>query len=235
MLLSFIVSGFYSYSREIMKKYIFAFILSILLIIVVSPAITFAEDRIPDFRETSDSLEPLEGDWAFYWKKLLEPGDFDGDASSEVVEPSLYAPVPGAWNGYEVDGEKLSGSGYATYRLEVLLSTDKITAFKMPRILTAYRMWVDGEEVAGAGRVGTGTSESEPRYLPQEVFVMPDEESVEIILQVSNFHHRSGGILENIQVGTDQQVLSATKSRLAYELFLFGSLLVLGIYHLVLY
>jgi len=219
-----------------MKKAFTPFIIGIILILILlQPLMVAAENSTLDLRETQENLQTLEGNWEFYWEELLEPHDFSNGSSSEALEPSTYAPVPGAWNGYRINGEKLSGSGYATYRLEVLMDPERITALKMPRILTAYRMWVDGEEVAGAGTVGTSITESVPQYLPQEVFVMPKQEPVEIIIQVSNFHHRSGGILENIRVGTDDQVLSLTKSRLAYELFLFGSLLVMGIYHLVLY
>ncbi len=215
-----------------MKKPFKAFVIVILfLLIITQPVRATAENLLPDLREEHESLQPLEGSWEFYWESLLEPEDFyDGSP-----EPSDYIPIAGAWNGYRIDGEKLSGSGYATYRLEVLMDPERITAFRMPRILTAYRMWVDGKEVAGAGTVGTNLGESVPQYLTQQAFVMPEQERVEIIIQVSNFHHRSGGILESIYVGTDDQVLASAKGRLAYELFLFGSLLVMGVYHLVLY
>ncbi len=215
-----------------MKKSLTVFITAIiLLLIVIQPLMASEYAEILDLREEKESLQPLEGQWEFYWETLLEPEDFRNDP----LEPSAYVPVPGAWNGYRVNGEDLSGEGYATYRTHVLVESDRMTAFRIPRILTAYRMWVDGEEVASAGTVGTSRQESTPRYLPQQVFVVPASEVVEIVVQVSNFHHRSGGILENIQAGTEAQVLSATKSRLAYELFLFGSLLVMGIYHLLLY
>ncbi|MCR3921400.1 MAG: 7TM-DISM domain-containing protein, partial [Firmicutes bacterium] len=190
-----------------------------------------ATNGVFDLRGEKEVLTPLKTQWEFYWEALLEPEDFDAGAP----EPSGYVQVPGAWKGYRLNGDTLTGNGYATYRLKVLMDTDRITAFKIPRIITAYRMWVDGEEVAAAGTVGTSPRESKPQYLTQQAFAMPEQETVEIVIQVSNFHHRSGGILEDLLVGSAGQVLSATKNRLAYELFLFGSLLVMGVYHLVLF
>ena len=199
---------------------------------LVAPA--SADSGIPvvlDLTNAGDAPVSLEGQWAFYWEDLLEPADFKTD----VQEPSGFVHLPGAWNGYRLNGEPLPGQGYATYRLLVRMDPNRITSFKIPRILTAYRMWVDGQEVAAAGVVGRTFAESRPQYLTQQAFVKPGQEQTDIVIQVSNFHHRSGGILEHILAGPEDHIMSVTKTRLAYELFLFGSLMMMGIYHLVLF
>ncbi len=203
----------------------------IVLLTLFITSTALGNNGIFDISRETETLQPLETQWEFYWKELLEPKDF----AAGVPELSGYVQVPGAWNGYQINEENLPGSGYGTYRLTVLMDPDRITAFKIPRILTAYRMWVNGEEVATAGTVGTSLKESTPQYLRQEAFIIPEQEQVEIVIQVSNFQHRSGGILENILTGTEEQVMAVTKRQLAYELLLFGSLLVMGVYHLVLY
>ncbi|SFH70404.1 diguanylate cyclase (GGDEF) domain-containing protein [Tindallia magadiensis] len=215
-----------------MRKLAVIGVMGILIIMMLMKPVEASEHKhLVDLRHNKDSLQPLEGLWEFYWNELLEPEDF----RFRSVESAEHVLIPGAWNGYLINGKQLTGDGYATYRTFVRTDGEGIIAFKIPRILTAYRMWVSGEEIAGAGRVGTCRSESEPQYLTQQAFVMVEEDIAEVIIQVSNFNHRSGGILENIYVGRSEQVLVSTKNALAYELFLFGSLMVIGVYHLVLY
>jgi diguanylate cyclase (GGDEF)-like protein len=57
----------------------------------------------------------------------------------------------------------------------------------------------------------------------------------EIVIQVSNFYHRSGGILESIIIGSEKHILDLRSKNIAYELFLFGGLLIIGLYHLALF
>ena len=48
----------------------------------------------------------LNGEWEFYWNRLLSPQDFRrGDAPAITG----YYKIPGAWNGYEIGKTKLSG------------------------------------------------------------------------------------------------------------------------------
>ncbi len=91
-------------------------------------------------------------------------------------------------------------------------------------------MWVNNELIASAGIVGTNREKMTPQYLPQTAFFQ-SKEKIEIILQISNFYHRSGGLLESIKLGQKEAILDMNNKRLAYDLFLFGSLLIMGIYH----
>lgn len=189
----------------------------------------FFDGREQDF---AGGLVNLDGHWEFYWDQLLEPADF----AHGIPEGGEYVAVPGAWNGYHIGEQDLLGQGYGTYRVQIQVDHNQsLLGLRLPRILTAYRLWVDGGEVAGAGRVGRNRSEVTPQYLTQQAFFYPSGSTVELVIQVSNFHHRSGGILESIQLGTADSVQAATKRSLAYDLFLFGSLVIMGVYHLVLF
>lgn len=57
---------------------------------------------------------PLEGSWEFYWEQLLKPLEVPG------VEAGLIQ-VPSTWNSKKSLIQELPGSGYATYRLTLLL------------------------------------------------------------------------------------------------------------------
>ncbi|MTI95287.1 MAG: diguanylate cyclase [Firmicutes bacterium] len=179
----------------------------------------------------TDGIVPLEGQWEFYWQALLEPADFaDSNGSPELIN------VPGTWNQYKVNNEAIGGMGYATYKLSVEIdSQDRLLALKIPRVFTAYTLWINGELAASAGSVGTSRENSTPKYLPQVAVFDAGEGKVEIVMQVSNYHHRSGGVLENIGFGLEEQILDARYRALGLELFIFGCLFIMGLYHLGLY
>ena len=173
----------------------------------------------------------LDGTWEFYWQALLEPDDI----AAGVSLPVNYIDVPGSWNNEIIAGKKLSGSGYATYRLLFEVDTSDKLALKLPRMMTAYRLYLNGEQAAASGVVGTDRASMSPQYLPQAVVFTPKQGENELIVQVSNFYHRSGGILESIVLGSGKQIMDQRFRSVAYELFAFGCLFTMGLYHLTIY
>ena len=182
----------------------------------------------------SDNIVNLDGEWEFYYSQLLKYGDFQSIASSNR---NAYINVPGSWNKDEIDGNKLSGSGYATYRLILNIGdhNDSILGLKIPRIFTSYSIWADGKLLGSNGLVGVNKDSTIPQYKPQVIMLQPTGDTIQLIVQVSNFSHRSGGILESIKMGSGQKIINAKENQLALELFLFGCLFIIGIYHIVLY
>ena len=91
----------------------------------------------------------LSGEYEFYWNQHLSPADFD--AASPPL-PSGFINVPGFWNGYRLNDSELQGRGYATYRLTVHLPAAGIhLGLKVLEVSTAYRLYVDGVEMAAVG------------------------------------------------------------------------------------
>ncbi len=175
----------------------------------------------------------LVGDWAFYWRQLLEPTDF---ADNNMPPSSTFVELPSSWNGYEIDGERLSGAGYATYYLRVLLdSAGQPLAFKMPEFETAYVLYVNGQVVSANGLVGTTPATSYPQWLPRVATFVPERDTLDIVLQISNFHHRLGGAGQLILLGAEDRVREARERALNFEFFLLGSLLIMSLYHVGLF
>jgi diguanylate cyclase (GGDEF)-like protein len=171
----------------------------------------------------------LDGEWAFYWNQLLQPGEL------ELGSITGYIHVPGSWNKYEPSQKQDSGDGYATYRLTFITSKNERLALKIPRLHTAYRLWVNQKLTAFVGTVGQEIDTVQPQYLPQVAFFEAKQGSNEIVIQISNFHHRSGGILETIAMGSEAQILDLRYKRVASDLLLFGALAFIGAYHLALF
>ncbi|MGI6114119.1 MAG: diguanylate cyclase [Mahellales bacterium] len=180
--------------------------------------------------QIDEEIINLDGQWEFYWNMLLEPKDFE--SNSFLPE---YINIPGSWNKHIINDKELSSDGYATYRLLFKIEEDKKLGLKIPRIFTSYKLWVNGEMIAHAGRIGQSRETMVPQYLPQAALFESRQGMNEIVIQVSNYYHRSGGILESIKLGSANQILDKRYKGIAYELFLFGSLIIIGIYQLFLF
>jgi hypothetical protein len=61
----------------------------------------------------------LNGEWEFYWNKLL----FSADFSSINPDSVKYISVPALWSTFKYKGKELPANGAATYRMQVLLDS----------------------------------------------------------------------------------------------------------------
>lgn len=179
------------------------------------------------------SIVNLDGEWEFYWDRLLTPADF-----SEGHPPPGRAllKVPGAWSDTPVDGKELPGLGHATYRLRILLPPgQRELAVRMPDVASAYKIWVNGQLLIENGKVGTNV-ETETAYRALRIphFVSTGE-PVDLLVQVSNYHYRYGGLVTSIELGGGRILDVAQVRRWGLTLVVIGCLLVMGVYHLVLY
>ena len=175
----------------------------------------------------------LNGEWEFYWNEHLTPNDFSESNSPAKTD---FFNVPGSWNGYLIEGKPLSGDGYATYRIKVLMNDPKgRLAFNLLNIGTAYTAYVNGEKISFAGIAGKTLETTVPSFSQEVSDFISKKDTIEIVLQISNFHHRLGGPWEVIQLGTENQIRKIRERSLAFDLFLCGSILIIGLYHFCLY
>ena len=177
----------------------------------------------------------LEGWWAFYWEQLLTPPDFKSEP-----QKTGFIKVPGVWNGYAVNeggaAKRLSGDGYATYRLIVKTAgQNELLALKIQDFATSYRLWVNGQLLATNGRVGKSEEEAAPQAFPMLVDFANDRPEIELVLQVANFTHSKGGIWTGISLGPTGQIQTLRERQIASGLFLSGALVIMAVYHLGLF
>jgi signal transduction histidine kinase len=185
-----------------------------------------------DFKQ--DGAVGLDGEWVFYWNRLLAPGDFAADGATP--EPTGYLGLPGSWKGFMRNGRPLDGTGQATFRLRLLPGPGKKRlALQLYDIQAAYRLWVNGEIRAASGVLGTSAeTEKENRALVLTELAT-DGQPLNLLLQISNHHFRRGGVPASIMLA-NPDLLELNQRRVwGAGLFYCGSLLVMGVYHLVLY
>ncbi len=136
----------------------------------------------------------LNGEWEIYWGELLSPQDLENTNNREIQ----YYKINNEWESLGYPSQ-----GYATFRLKIITknSSKKMYSLLIPEVFTAYRLWVNSEEMVNNGIVSKNKKDEEPNYLSRQVFFNPEKEYY-ITLQISNHHFRSGGISFPIKFST---------------------------------
>ncbi|TGN21000.1 SpoIIE family protein phosphatase [Leptospira idonii] len=186
-----------------------------------------------DFFLKETNILSLKGEWFYYPKVIVAPTDVPLISSS--LENRFFT-VPGIWSESFLDRGFLAGDGFATYRLIVAhhLKGESLS-FKVPEMETAYIMFVDGKKLSSNGIVSTTETGSLPEYRPKIVDFVPSSDESEIVLQISNYHHRKGGPAQIISVGRTSVVHAQQEKEVLKDMLLVGSIFFMGIYHLFLY
>ncbi len=167
----------------------------------------------------------LDGKWDFYWKKFIDPAE----ASPE--DAPLRVKVPGAWNGVDLGGGKTTGPGYASYRLKVLMPdfTGRL-GIKCADQSSAFEFFINGKKTGSAGKTGSEPGAYIPFYQPMDEYFSFTGGELDICIHVANFNHRKGGLWNPIYIGTEDDTRAMVLEKSRRDWFLFGSLLVMGIY-----
>ncbi|MFD2329535.1 ATP-binding protein [Cohnella sp. GCM10020058] len=187
------------------------------------PPATGGTLQIGDDAEAGGQKIALDGEWEFYWNKLLDPQDLQ----LNDVQPS-YRTVPSSWDAH----------GYGTYRLLLRVPASDVgqgKALFIRSVGSAYRLWIDGTEMEGLGKVGTALGEERPQAHINMVFFQPRDRTVEIVMQVSNYSFREGGINRDIVYGDTAALIPFVLKELLIDICVIGGFLMIGIYHLILF
>ncbi len=146
----------------------------------------------------------LNGEWEFYWNKMLRPLDFKG----KRLSPDYYGRVPSYWTDYPRDSVRTEKEGYATYRLLIILPSGyrKPLGFDLPVFDSSYDIYVNDRYCGGSGLPGKSASETEPGYTRNFFRYEPQSDSLSVVINVANFSHRRGGFWLPMKIGTFAEV-----------------------------
>ncbi|UOE46291.1 ATP-binding protein [Mucilaginibacter sp. SMC90] len=176
----------------------------------------------------NDKIE-LAGNWLFYWNQLINPND------TAAIKNRILVGFPFKWNGYIWRGKKLPAFGYGTYRLKILLPKNHSPLkLAMPDVYSAYRLYVNKSLVASNGTVTTSEKGFEAHW-EYHAIDLPNSDTLNIMLQVSNFIHSKGGIGKPIFIGPAEKIDLARHRAEGIDLMLTGCLLMGGLFFLGLY
>lgn len=210
------------------KHLVFLLLLGLLVEVKASPERVVAKQGVLDLRNTDLTKGvSLDGEWEFYWQQLLPTvGDEQGQ----------YVQFPSLWNGQEVNGARLGGLGYATYRLKILLPPlNEPLRIDMPEVYTAYELYLNGSLMLTNGKVSDSPNNFEPQWLNKAYMIVQKLDTAELTLLIANFVHSKGGINESIKLGGLKQLNLDRRIVEAVDMFLTGCLFMGGLFFLGLY
>ncbi len=173
----------------------------------------------------TDGSISLNGEWEFYWNRLLYPADFPTDMAPK------YFDFPHLWGDLPDDESSYSSFGYATYRLQVVLPPQhEIMALHQNDFYSAYKLWLNGELFATNGNVATNSEESVPQWLSITKPFTVSNDTLDLILQISNFEHSKGGLAIAPVLGTASQIFEQQEKLISTDLLLTGALIMGGLF-----
>lgn len=170
-----------------------------------------------------DKTVRLKGEWIFYWNELLTPEE------AALRDTNTTMKFPGIWkkNGHPT-------KGYATYKLTVLLKNGKY-GFRIPSMDSNYKLYIDNEQVIENGHVGRDEKTSVPFNLVRYEYFEVKNNKLELVLQISNFHHARGGQRGLIELGEEEEISYLKQKYCLVDTFEFASLFFICIYHLFIF
>lgn len=175
----------------------------------------------------------LKGEFSFIHSRFISTV-----AEFEKTDSVFYTRVPGSWNAVLKKAGYSSGTGYGTFILRLQLpDSDKIRgklAIRHGAIGTAQRMFIDGRMISSAGSVSKAKEKAEGD-LKAAVSEPFSSDFKYLFVQVSNYHDRSGGIWYPLYLGYERQLISDREKLLSFDTFLFGAILIMAVYHFVLF
>ena len=159
--------------------------------------------------------------WESWPEKLYTPEDFaDGLVPDpRFIERPEYKSIP-----------------YATHRLRLTLPAGKTYGISMLTSEYAMRIYIDGAEVDSVGTPGDTRESTEHRSLEKTYYFTPQSDTVEILVQTSNFVHDKGGAWPpQFTIGTEQNITQRNNASIAVSFLIVGCLLMAALYHFGLY
>jgi signal transduction histidine kinase/CheY-like chemotaxis protein len=217
-----------------MKCYFLFFVILLYLGILSSPClakdepapVAVAHQGILDLRNTDlfNKQVDLHGEWRFFWKQLLQPGD-------SITGTPVYIPYPSLWKSVKINDQTLPTVGYASYFLTILLPKERpALALKVPDAFCAYRLYVNGSLFSQNGTPAATKEASIPFWSTKIVSLPSKGDTLRLILQVTNYWHTKGGTYKEIVLGKGDKLLLQHNQDIAFDLVLAGCLFMGGLF-----
>lgn len=187
--------------------------LAIMVVSIIVPLIRRASSKSPvavkgildlrNWRAEKDGTVKLNGEWEFYFGKLLVPADF----KNRRPTGGTMQKVPAKWSTYEINGKKLPPHGAATYRLKILLpAKGGGYGIKITCISAAAKIFFNDRQILACGNPGNSPETTEHKYHGDAAYFNTKKNQVEILIQVANHIYANSGIYYEIHFGTQQMI-----------------------------
>ncbi|UOQ50425.1 ATP-binding protein [Gracilibacillus caseinilyticus] len=214
------------------RRYIFVFIVTSLMMLVINNNSTFAKQS--DTSETihhlneiegKDFYTDLDGKWHFFAKELLTPDKINEHVlhgKGKIVSlPSSFETQTGEVN------------AFGTYSTTIEIPKEyvgKTLAIHIPYQYSAYILYIDQVEVAQNGTVGKDPASHSAEMAPKTAYFVPESKEILLTMQVSSFDHIRGGFENSIYLGEASVVTQKFNRKMIGTIFLNGIIFIIGLF-----
>lgn len=187
-----------------------------------------AVDGELDFRGTdfTSSAYNLNGQWEFYYDQLYTPEDF----KAGIPKDREWITLPGSWVelGYPA-------VGHGSYRLTIRTEPEEIYLLYIPEIISSATIWVNGTKLYQAGQVGATASDTVSGVRNELLAVSSEDGVLELVVQAANYSLTGSGLYYPMLIGRDTVMLHHLFWQRIVLAAAIGGILMMGVYHLVLF
>lgn len=166
-----------------------------------------------------DQTIVLDGEWEFYWKRLIVT---DGQQNHK---PDFLIGVPGYWSKCKIDGGWLPAGGYGSYRINLqgMDYANPVTIY-IPNFGSAYRVFIDGVLTAESGKISKDSDNvfTVPRAQIYPV-TLSARDSHEVVIEVATT--RFSGLYMAPVLKDYDRVVQEDGNRSGIRFILFGTVL----------
>jgi|GEM_PF-508539 len=180
-----------------------------------------------------NGLIKLKGEWEFYWNHYITPDDVK---NNNIPKKTGFINLPGVWYNQKINGKKLHGYGYCSYRLIIKnIKTDKSLSIKIGEMLSAYTLFINGKKIVTAGKPGKNKKKSTPLFYIDNFDLGIPDKNLDIIINISNYHYFTGGIPYSINIGYTKNIQNNEKILLTINNFISGCLFIIAVLFIFLF
>ncbi len=184
----------------------------------------YVEKGVLNLQKSKQLVVSLKGNYEFYWSKVLFAHQI------QEIQEKNYCFVFHNWIPCSKEGQ-----GYATYYLKILLPDEWIgqwLAIYIPTVGTSYNLYINDELYTQVGKFSTKKEFQIPNYGSRFISWKATTKEQHIIIHVSNFFHKSGGLWYNIKFGLKDHLERNVFYRFFLASNIAGILILFGLYHL---
>lgn len=177
----------------------------------------------------------LNGEWQFFEGQFLptrEGGDFSHEPTG-AGEQARIIRVPGPWQ--LSSGTGSPSRGFGTFRLLVTLPEQAVYGLRAKTVRSASRIFINGQEIAGMGRVASEAGLYQPMSRYCTGFTQSRDGRMEIIIHVANFYYSKGGILSSLEFGPSGDMITRISRETGFEIIVIFSFISVGVLFFILY
>lgn len=179
-----------------------------------------------------ESVIDLTGNWQFYYGKHLTAEQMRNLPATE----KKYIKTPATWTDNTINGKKIPAFGIGTYYLKIVLNKhnkndNQNFGFKISSIISAYKLYINGELVGSAGVTTPTIKGYVPIYYPQSCYFDSEADTLNVVFHVTNFTDPLyGGIWKKMYFGNEKNIETFSWRKNAVSLFILSAFILLFIY-----